>query len=399
MLSLFERDITLITLSDVRSFLGLQAGTAAPGLAESAKVDFKQDWPGELAKKVAAFANGGGGVIVVGVEERNGKAVNLCGVARGNSDSSTRVFNQLAANVTPIPFVEVAVLPLETGARDVVLIRIPAGDLPPYLVDGHIQIRIGDKTAPADAWLVEQLFARRDEAHLRDPKSVADIDLVIKQGSLHHSPRENSNTFMRIGLASRQRLQLRFDSRVDELVAGAIRRHFGNILEPDARRGADYTTYEHTPSEVHHQRWRVRADGAIAFATQVRALEQAGVASLWEMAVNAARFSRVARDLFREFAIAGDPMLCFELQLGVLPLDLTLPNGMQFKGIGPMSETGVMVEPFAEVMRRSKLESEEAEWIAGAFVHHLRHQRNASVSLTSLEQLTTQAARLPLTVA
>lgn len=52
-------------------------------IGETADLDFKREWPSrpELAKHVLGFANGGGGVLVVGVEEREDKTVEAVGLS------------------------------------------------------------------------------------------------------------------------------------------------------------------------------------------------------------------------------------------------------------------------------------------------------------------------------
>ncbi len=63
---LFTKDITQITYEDVFIFCNQR-------LPESVHLDYKRDFPRNLEKTIAAFANTMGGLVIIGVEDDDGK--------------------------------------------------------------------------------------------------------------------------------------------------------------------------------------------------------------------------------------------------------------------------------------------------------------------------------------
>jgi hypothetical protein len=107
------------------------AAAVAAAAEEAADLDFKQaDYAKganeELAKDVAAMANAGGGLIVVGVREQDLRAVELTPVPLVG-DVAQRYRQVLAGRVTPlVRDVEIRVLPAaEDPDRGFVLLAVP----------------------------------------------------------------------------------------------------------------------------------------------------------------------------------------------------------------------------------------------------------------------------------
>ena len=63
---LFTKEITKITYQDVVDFCNQQ-------ISESINLDYKKAFPANLEKTIAAFANTMGGLIVIGVEDKDSK--------------------------------------------------------------------------------------------------------------------------------------------------------------------------------------------------------------------------------------------------------------------------------------------------------------------------------------
>lgn len=139
-----------LTLEHLRSLVDA-------GAREDQGIDFKINLPdldgknGSKAKRdlvadVAAFANGGGGDIVMGVEEGrdqegkpNGVAVGLPGVELDNADALERRWTQileagLDPRITPKARMRVVVLP---NGRNVVVLRVPRSLAAPHMLKEH----------------------------------------------------------------------------------------------------------------------------------------------------------------------------------------------------------------------------------------------------------------------
>lgn len=127
------------------------------GVREDDRLDFKLTIPdldgknGPKAKRdlltdVSAFANGGGGDIVMGVEEGrdadnkpNGIAVGIPGVEVENADALERRWTQiLEAGLDPrlIPKVRTQVIGLASG-RSVIVLRVPRSMASPHMLKEH----------------------------------------------------------------------------------------------------------------------------------------------------------------------------------------------------------------------------------------------------------------------
>lgn len=147
----------------------------AQGIPEGAYLDYKVDFPTDLARTIAAMGNTIGGVILVGVQEgKNGKpVVPITGIPmeRGLSE---RVTNTVLSNITPPVFPEVAVCPSESNERAIVVIRVPQSPESPHAIQSNtrVYLRTGNTSTPealATLEQVEWLQARRAKAvKLRD---------------------------------------------------------------------------------------------------------------------------------------------------------------------------------------------------------------------------------------
>jgi len=120
---------------------------------ERATVEFKRQLPGNnprgVMKTVAAFANGGGGTLLFGVED-DGQVVGL-GVeyARQNVD---RLTNLISAWVRPLPDFEPEMV--EVAGAGVIAVNVAPGFEPPYGIgtserEIHYYVRRAGTTFPA----------------------------------------------------------------------------------------------------------------------------------------------------------------------------------------------------------------------------------------------------------
>ncbi len=99
---------------------------------ESETVEFKVDFPkGEgIPRTVAAFANGGGGTIIIGIRD-DGEVVGICDDVADARDSLDNIVRN---NVSPPPKYELLTCTLEE--RTVIAMRVEPGDDRPYGVTG-----------------------------------------------------------------------------------------------------------------------------------------------------------------------------------------------------------------------------------------------------------------------
>src|SRR6266542_568541 len=106
-----------------------------------------------LWRDVAALANTGGGVLIVGVEDSG-----VVGVPRPDQVSE-QLRRQVQEQVTPQPYLTMELMNYE--GRDLIRIEVRAPEHPPYIArDGAIYVRRDGETAPADRGEVIQLCRR-----------------------------------------------------------------------------------------------------------------------------------------------------------------------------------------------------------------------------------------------
>ncbi|MBK9711032.1 MAG: putative DNA binding domain-containing protein [Kouleothrix sp.] len=108
-----------------------------------------------LWRDVAALANMGGGVLIVGIEQESAGVV---GVARPDQVSE-QLRRQVQEQITAQPYLTMELMNYE--GRDLVRVEVRAPDHPPYISrDGVIYVRRGSDTVPADRGEVIQLCRR-----------------------------------------------------------------------------------------------------------------------------------------------------------------------------------------------------------------------------------------------
>ncbi|MDX2078406.1 MAG: ATP-binding protein [bacterium] len=125
---------TEITEQDLLSLIGTTS--------EGQYIDFKKDaynsqnpkWQRSLCEDVTAFANADGGIIVCGMDEKNGYADDLCGLGQINPDAEkSRLKQTISSNTEPSIYPEVIDIQLSDSQKGFALvIRIPRSVYQPH---------------------------------------------------------------------------------------------------------------------------------------------------------------------------------------------------------------------------------------------------------------------------
>jgi hypothetical protein len=137
------------------------------GTLESAVLDYKLTIPRDLSKHFATFSNTHGGLIIIGVEEdESGKPKTYVGL-KFESKLVDQI-HQFAANVSPFPRYAVRATD-EVKGKVFIIIKIFAGDQPPYMSnsDPTIRMRTGNVSTPLrnlDSRELEKLYEKRNRA-------------------------------------------------------------------------------------------------------------------------------------------------------------------------------------------------------------------------------------------
>jgi len=163
---LFTKEITRITYQDVIDFCNQQ-------IPESINLDYKKDFPKDLKKIISALANSTGGLIIIGVEDRDSKPKLPVKGLHYQKGLREKVNSIILTNIYPPIFPEIQVCePL--GNKTFVVIRVPQSNTTPHYIRHRTQIYIRtddithpERLAPAEKieWLRD---GRRKSEELRE---------------------------------------------------------------------------------------------------------------------------------------------------------------------------------------------------------------------------------------
>jgi Putative DNA-binding domain len=170
MTSLWNKSVAEMTGEDVERFI-------QQGIAEGARLDYKQRIDTSLSKNVCSFANTLGGLIIFGIET---DAANLpkwppCGVPRDNW-SADRI-TQICSDAIYPPVLPTVSLPFNnphSAGTILAVMRVDQSPLAPHAVDQSTKVLvrtndIGSRFDLADVDRIEHLLERRSRiAQARD---------------------------------------------------------------------------------------------------------------------------------------------------------------------------------------------------------------------------------------
>lgn len=142
---------------------------------ERRTMDFKRDLPGnadkdknELRADVTSFANAGGGDLIFGVDEANGKATAVLGLPGVNVDAEVlRIESVIQSNVDPrVPGFESHVITIP-GKAPVIVVRVPKSWRGPHLVRINDTFRMYGRNSKGkyifDATEIRSAYAMSEE--------------------------------------------------------------------------------------------------------------------------------------------------------------------------------------------------------------------------------------------
>lgn len=155
---IYTKPVNDITWKEIEDFCTQQ-------IPEGANLDYKKDFPVELEKTIASFANTIGGIILIGIEQNddNTPKLPIAGI-KNDRGLSERVMNIILSNITPPLMPDIGVIPNHNNSNAVVLIRIPQSHQTPHAISNNtrIYLRTGDRNYPEELanigkveWLLE----------------------------------------------------------------------------------------------------------------------------------------------------------------------------------------------------------------------------------------------------
>jgi len=153
-MTIFTKPIDKITYQDVIDF-------CQKSISEGVFLDYKADFPPDnekLAKTIVAFANTQGGVLLIGVNEKDCKPVTPFEGIHYRDKLQERVEDIILGNVRPPVFSEIQVVPNSDKSKAFVVIRIPQSNDAHYLnTDKAVYVRTGSSSHPEEVASPEQI--------------------------------------------------------------------------------------------------------------------------------------------------------------------------------------------------------------------------------------------------
>jgi hypothetical protein len=180
---MYTKPIDEITFSDIEEFV-------LENNCESIVLDYKGDWPSDLAKVIAAMANTQGGVILIGVTEDNktGLPQDILGVelARGVDSLRQRVVSTAYKGIYPPVMPQVGVCSLDQDPdRAVVIVRVAPSVHTPHAVDSRrrIYVRVDSQTEPHSLATLDELEWLWDRRRQAEERRDALIESAIERAT------------------------------------------------------------------------------------------------------------------------------------------------------------------------------------------------------------------------
>lgn len=271
MVDIFSIPESELTLEHVRAFLAVDDDTPLDERPkEGVRIDYKSRKPGDLARLIVAFANSHGGIGFLGVEEKHGAPVALCGYPRGKTDLKTSIAGAIRSSVyPPYPEYEVIVLALN-ATHDIALVRVEEGQDPPYQhQDGTVYVRAVDQTAHARVQEIVELASKAAaaDASLNDtgfPESV-----WIRRLSADDRQLSRSESHISLCVRPMRVRGIRLDRRAENAISELISERFGLPFHVEARRGPLVEWKHYDSIKDFDRRIAVAEDGRIFYTGQV----------------------------------------------------------------------------------------------------------------------------------
>jgi hypothetical protein len=311
-------------------------------LSEGWTLDYKEQWSDEMLKHVAAFANTFGGLLLVGVSERDGKPHEIIGVQL-KSELKTQIASSISANISPTPSYDIGecVHPKD-ATRRIGVVRIRNVSKLHYYMKGDrpVYVRNEDESRPANAAQLRSLIEQRtrvsvptDSGHMLKELSSKLYVTRAKQPGTHEErriSRTRSTTFFTVLLHPLERQSFPFDASTETLFDETIARHFPEVArrwndesaESSQSRGKDWYGIElWEPSLDFEMNW-LFSEREVALVTQVN-VPVSGFGDSWslaDMVLNTAFLLRSANAVWTVLGFYGEAAVACELKVEGLKL-------------------------------------------------------------------------------
>ncbi|MFZ1006147.1 MAG: ATP-binding protein [Candidatus Sulfotelmatobacter sp.] len=355
-INLFKDDFTALSgadlYSEIKTFLRL-SDTEGSRPQESERLDYKSMWNDSGLKTVAAFANTFGGLLFIGVEEKDMIPVAMPGVT-SSGEEKTRIASSIASIISPTPSFDIAecALPREAN-KHVCLVRVrPSPAL--YLFtkgENPIYVRNATESRPANAAQLRYLIERAHEPVGTNARINSTLELLRREliifttkgaDAAHPERRKASDLFFDLKLFPlnpTEAIDIPLDISLERVLQTSILTRFkrvnstlrGDVANSEESRGPNYFSYRwHHRSLDYEMVWVFGSDGGLGFASQVSCTLPMGISgsswSICDVAENLLRMLDLAKEFWTSNGYWGDARVIASLNVGNLPVAMKIPE-------------------------------------------------------------------------
>ncbi|MGA8429280.1 MAG: ATP-binding protein [Candidatus Sulfotelmatobacter sp.] len=266
-------------------------------------LDFKATWNDSALRTVAAFANTFGGLLLIGVSEKAGRADELAGIVSRRHELKTAIASAIASNISPTPPYDIRDVGFPDGSgRHLCIVRVRKGTSLYMLTkkgEQPVYVRNEDQSIRADAARLQALLAVRSvpgqtsaESTVSPPSLVGE-SLYVTQAqpappgltlsSGYQLQRMRSSTYLRIQFAPEEPQAVRLDLAVEQNLRLIVRKTYpelaDNVDNISRNVGASFTDFRlrHWYQFIYHEDlrdyemgWGIDSSAGFYFVAQVR---------------------------------------------------------------------------------------------------------------------------------
>jgi hypothetical protein len=319
-------------------------------------LDFKASWSDTALKAVAAFANTFGGILVLGVSDKDGRADEIVGIPSQRHELKTRIASMIASNISPTPPYEIRDVAFSDGSgRHLCIVRVRKGNSLYLLTKGEspVYVRNEDQSVPANSARLQALLATR--VGVSSPGDTAASQSAVFSQFLYvtqaqpvpegmtlpsgtQPQRARSGTFLQIQLTPDEPQVVRLDLAIEQefrlIVLKSYPELADNVHDPSPHIGASLDdfrlrdwyqlNYRETLRD-HEMGWGIDSSGSVYFVTQVRCkLQKKGqAAEVWSLAdliTNLDCTIEAVHRFWNQLNYPGEAHVLAELRVEPLPL-------------------------------------------------------------------------------
>jgi hypothetical protein len=359
-IDLYKDDLTALEDKDLYAAIELFTRLASPQpqrMQEGYLLDFKSVWNDTALKAVAAFANTFGGLLLIGVGEKDGRADEIVGVPAQRHELKTGIASSIAANISPTPSYEIRDVAFPDGSgRHLCIVRVRKGGSLYLLTkkgEQPIYVRNENESIPADSARLQSLLTTRVQPKPADDSAISQLpvfpqflfvtqaqpappDVILPPG--YQLQRARSATFLRIRLTPEEPQRVRLDLAVEQELRLIVLRAYpelaDNVHDSARRLGASFEDfrlrdwYQLNYGEIsrdHEMGWGIDSSASLYFITQVRCKirqkdEETEVWSLGDVITNLDCTIDAAHRFWDYLNYPGEAHVLAELHVEPLPL-------------------------------------------------------------------------------